>query len=191
MQCRRLAFVMVSLVAVAGVNSARAQQSDVSFSPSVSLPSAGAGALPGFGLTFAGSSGSALRASGHMALKNTYAGALDAQTWLPPWGVDADMMFALSRRPFGRSQRTAGSFAFLGLGASAADTAGARQVAKNWSYGLGTVLPLGSHLDLFADSRWRMPRLVLPTANPKPARVKEFRFGLSFHITGGGSQPRR
>lgn len=185
-----LGIVLPALIAARALT-LHAQQSDVSVSPSVSLPSsAGIGALPGLGLTLAGSPRFALRATGRVALKNSYAGAVGVGTWLPPWGVDADAVFALSGRPFGNRDRSAASFAFVGIGSAASDTADVRVTGKNWSYGLGTVLPLGSVVDLFAESRWRMARLVLPTATPKPARSKEFRFGMSFHLHGGGRTSR-
>ena len=183
MFARRLA-ILSAIVIAAGPRPGQAQQSDVSISSFVSVPrSANARNLGGLGLTLAGSPGFALRATGHVALRNTYAGAPGAGTWMPAWGADVDAAFALSGRPFGSSNRSAASYAFLGFGTSARDTADLRLVSKNWSYGLGTMLPLGSFIDLFAESRWRMSRLVLPTATPKPARAKELRFGMSLHLS--------
>lgn len=191
-RCRVRCIVSSVLIAVpAHAHVARAQQSDVSVSPSLSLPSAGIGALAGLGLTLAGSSGFALRASGRVALHKTNTGALGSAPSLPPWGADVDAVFALSGRPFGSRNRSAASFAFIGMGTAATDTADVRSVNKNWSYGIGTMLPLGSVVDLFVESRWRMARLVLPTASPKPARSKEIRFGMSFHVPGSDSRSRR
>jgi hypothetical protein len=68
------------------------------------------------------------------------------------------------------------------MGRSAVDTANIRLVKKNWSYGVGTLVPLGGAADLFAEWRWRTSKLVLPTARPKPPRSKELRFGMSFHL---------
>jgi hypothetical protein len=94
---------------------------------------------------------------------------------------DVDAVFALTGRPLG-SHRTAASYGFLGMGKSAMDTANARATNKNWSYGIGSMVPLGASLDLFAEWRWRMSKFVLPTARPRPTRSKEARFGLSFHL---------
>jgi hypothetical protein len=190
--CRAVHLALPILIVVGHACSASAQQSDVSVSPSLSLPtSPSTGALAGLGLTLAGSSGFAFRASGHVALKNTYAGISGSGTWLPPWGADIDAMFALSGRPFGTRNRSVATFAFIGVGTSATDTVDVRLLNKNWSYGLGTMLPLGSAVDLFAESRWRMLRFVLPTASPRPARSKEFRFGMSFHLPESNSRSRR
>jgi hypothetical protein len=189
--CRcRVILAALPILIVGHAYSALAQQSDVSVSPSLSLPTGTTGALGGVGLTFAGTSGFAFRASGHVALKNTYAGLSGSGTWLPPWGADIDAMFALSGRPFGNRNRSVATFAFMGIGTSATDTADVRLLNKNWSYGLGTMLPLGSVVDLFAESRWRMSRFVLPTASPRPARSKEFRFGMSFHLPASDSRSR-
>ena len=188
---RLVSIVVPILIAVPSI-SIWAQQADVSVSPFVVLPGSGAGSLAGLGVTVAGNPGFALRAAGRVAFKNTYAGGLGANTWLPPWGADVDVVFALSGRAFGGRSRTPATFVFLGLGASARDTADARVMTKNWSYGIGTSVPLGAAVDLFAESRWRMSQFVLPTASPKPIRSKELRFGLSVHMQGtNGSPPRR
>jgi hypothetical protein len=162
-----------------------AQGSDVSISPFVSfLPPTGKSPLAGLTAVVAGSPDFGLRLNGRMALRNTYTGEFGAGSWTPPWGADIDGVTALSGHPFGAKNRSASSVAFMGIGLAAADTGtgAARVMRKNWSYGLGTVLPVGTAVDLFADSRWRMERFVLPTAKPHPARVKELRFGLTFHM---------
>ena len=43
-------------------------------------------------------------------------------------------------------------------------------------------------IDLFGESRWRMSRYVLPTAQLAPKPTNEFRVGVSFHVGGGGSR---
>lgn len=188
----RLVSLVVPIMIAAPSISIRAQQADVSVSPFVVLPGSGAGSLAGLGVAVAGSPGFALRAAARVAFKNTYAGGLGANTWLPPWGADVDAVFALSGRPFASRSRTPATFVFLGLGASARDTADARVMANNWSYGIGTMVPLGAAVDLFVESRWRMSKFVLPTASPKPIRSKELRFGFSLHMQGtNGSPPRR
>jgi hypothetical protein len=116
-----------------------------------------------------------------MAVRNGYTGASGPATILPPWGADADVLIALGGRAFTASHRSPASFLFVGIGASGTDSLGSRVTTRSWSYGLGTTLPLGSIVDLFADSRWRMDRFVLPTATPKPERVKELRLGLALH----------
>jgi len=161
------------------------QQSDAAISSSLSMPAkGGSGTLGGLAVTLAGSPGFALRASGHVALKNATVSTLGTRRWLRPWTADVDAVFALAGRPLGSRNRTAASYGFLGLGKSALDTANVRAVHKNWSYGIGTTVPLGAPLDLFAECRWRMSELVLPTARPKPTRSKELRFGMSLHFAG-------
>ena len=181
MQPIRLA-VCLSTMLVAPAASLAAQQSDYSVSPFVSfLPATGRSPLGGLALTLSGAPGFAFRVSGRTALRNTYAGGFGSGTFLPPWGADADAMVPLSGRPFGAFNRSAATFVFVGFGVAGADSAGSRVASKNWSYGIGTILPLGSLADIFADSRWRMSRFVLPTASPRPVRTKELRFGLTFH----------
>jgi hypothetical protein len=178
----RLSSVLLSAMIAGNAQPLMAQQSDASISTSLSVPAkAGTGALGGLALTLASSPRFALRASGQVALKNTSASTLGATTWLRPWTADVDAVFALTGRPLG-SHRTAASYGFLGMGKSAMDTANARATNKNWSYGIGSMVPLGASLDLFAEWRWRMSKFVLPTARPKPTRSKEVRFGLSFHL---------
>ena len=133
-------------------------------------------------MTLAGNPGFALRASGHVALKRTDVGTSGVARWLPPWTADVDAIFGLAGRPLGSRNRTAASYGFLGMGRSAVDTASVRLINKNWSYGVGGLVPLGGAVDLFAEWRWRTSKLVLPTARPKPPRSKELRFGMSFHL---------
>ncbi|MEO6879264.1 MAG: hypothetical protein ABI205_12345 [Gemmatimonadaceae bacterium] len=196
MSCRRVAgLVLPALVAVFGATHSAtlgAQQSDVSLTPFVGLPTnPSTGTVAGLGLTMAGNSSFGLRGSGRVALKNTYGGTFGVGSWLPPWGADVDAVFAMSGRPFGTSNRRAATFAFLGAGASATDTVEARLVHKNWSYGVGTILPLGAVADLFAETRWRMEKFVLPTAKPRPTKSKEYRFGVSFHLRSANGSPGR
>jgi len=184
---------IILLISVAGCSASLiAQQTDVLISPFISLPTAsGTSSLAGLGLTLSGNPGFAIRTAARVALKNSYTGTLGANTWLPPWGADVDAVLALSGRPFGGRNRSPATFVFLGAGASARDTADARLITKNWSYGVGTAVPLGSIIDLFAESRWRMSQFVLPTASPRPTRTKELRFGFSVHFGGASSPVRR
>ena len=179
----RLRSVLLPVIVVGRAYPMLAQQSDVSISPSLSLPVSSGTSAAGLALTLASSPGFALRASGHVALKRTDAGTSGATTWSPPWIADADAVFALAGRPLGIRNRTAASYGFVGMGRSAVDTANVRVINKNWSYGVGTLVPLGGAVDVFAEWRWRMSRLVLPTARPKPPRSKELRFGMSFHLS--------
>ena len=182
---RRYRLTNVLLAVLIAGHSCRllSQQSDATISPSLSMPAkSGSLTLGGVALTLASSPGFGLRASGYVALKNTTASALGTSTWARPWTADLDAVFALAGRPLGSRNRTAASYGFLGLGKSALDTANVRAVNKNWSYGIGTIVPLGAALDLFAEWRWRMSTLVLPTARPKPTRSKELRFGMSLHL---------
>jgi len=185
MQRFRLGSIVLPILIAALAPTAFAQ-TDLAVSPFVALPTSTTSTVAGLGLTLAGTPDFALRATGRVALKNTYTGAFGAGTWMPAWGGDVDAVAALSGRPFGSHNRTGSTFVFIGVGAAARDTADARLIGKSWSYGVGTMLPLGSVVDLFAESRWRMSRFVLPTAKPKPSRTKEIRFGMSFHVHGNG-----
>lgn len=181
----------IVLAALLQVAVAAAQNIDVSVTPFMSFPRASDN-LPrtGLALTLAGSPGFALRASGRMALHPSADSVSSPTPPVRPWGADVDAVFALGGRPFGGARRTASTVAFVGLGrGTMADSSGVTLVANNWSYGLATVLPLGSGADLIAETRWRLGRLVLPTANPHPTRTKELRFGLSLHMAD--SRPRR
>ncbi|MEP6496265.1 MAG: hypothetical protein ABJF01_26595 [bacterium] len=181
----RVAAISACAAATAPIAPLLAQGSDVSISPFVSfLPTSGRSPLPGFALTIAGTPTFGLRLNARTALRKTNVGEVGTGSRIPPWGADADAVFALSGHPFGSSNRSVSTSAFIGFGAAATDTATSRVVTKNWSYGLGTTLPLGSILDVFLDSRWRMSRFVLPTASPHPTRTKELRFGLTFHVGG-------
>jgi hypothetical protein len=186
--------VALALVALTST-AASAQKSDFTISPYVSfLAPTGRTPLAGLALTIAGTPDFGIRVNARSALRNSYVGDFGFGTIMPPWGADIDAVTALSGHPFGSATRSASTFAFAGIGAAGRDTADVRVVAKNWSYGLGSVLPLGTILDFFADSRWRMDRFVLPTAKPHPPRVREIRFGLSFHVgntNDGMSRPRR
>ena len=177
----RLTSVLLSAMFAGQTHCMSAQQSDVSISPSLSRP-AGTSALAGLALMLASSPRFALRASGQVASKNTSAGTTGAAAPWRPWSGDVDAVFAVAGRPLGSRNRTAASYGFLGIGKSALDTTNVRAISKNWSYGVGTIVPLGDPIDLFAEWRWRMSRFVLPTARPKPTRSKELRFGLSFHL---------
>jgi len=183
MRQHRLSSVLLFALIAGNAYPSMAQQSDASISPSLSVPTnTGTGALAGLALALAGSSGFALRASGHVALRSTPATTLGATPQLRPWTADIDAVFALAGRPFGNQNRTAASYGFVGTGKSAMDTANIRATNKNWSYGIGSMVPLAAPVDLFAEWRWRMSRFVLPTARPKPTRSKEVRFGISFHL---------
>ena len=177
----RLSSVLLSAMIAGHAHCILAQQSDVSISPSLSRP-AGTSELAGLALSFASTPRFALRASGYVAFKNTSASVARATAPWRPWIADVDAVFAVAGRPLGSRNRTAASYGFLGIGKSALDTTNVRAISKNWSYGVGTIVPLGDPIDLFADWRWRMSRFVLPTARPKPTRSKELRFGLSFHL---------
>jgi hypothetical protein len=158
-----------------------AQQSDYAITPFVSFLSAtGKTPLAGVDLTLSGNPEMAVRMSGRAAFRTMSADALAAGPRMPHWAFDTDIAMPLSGRPFGKI-RGAATFGFLGFGVAATDSAASRAVRKNWSYGFGAVVPLGSAIELFADSRWRMQKLVLPTAKPRPARDRELRFGVSFH----------
>lgn len=177
-----LSSVFLSVLMAGHARALLAQQSDVSISPFLLLPQKAGTRAAGLALTLAGNPVFALRASGHVAVGRTQAGASGTTRWLPPWTVDADAVVALAGRPLGTRNRTVASYGFLGMGRSAVDTANIRLINKNWSYGIGALAPLGSVVDLFAEWRWRVSKLVLPTARAKPPRSKELRLGISFHL---------
>jgi cell wall-associated NlpC family hydrolase len=164
-----------------------AQQSDLSVSPFVSfLPSAGASPLAGLAIALAGDAGFGLRASAHLALENANNTGFGTGSSIRPWGADADAVYSIGGRAFGSYNRTFAPFVFAGVGNSATDSSGFRVVRSNWSYGGGATIPLGSAIDLFGESRWRMSRYVLPTASFAPTPTTELRVGVSFHVGGGG-----
>jgi cell wall-associated NlpC family hydrolase len=169
-----------------------AQQSDVSVSPFVSfLPATGASPLAGLAIALAGTNGLALRASGHLALENSNANAFYGANTLRPWGADADAVLFLGGHSFDGYNRGFAPFVFAGLGVSGRDSTGQNITHNNWSYGAGASIPLGSAIDLFGESRWRMSRYVLPTASFAPSPTNELRVGLSFHIGSSGSSHSR
>jgi len=167
---------------------ASAQQSDLAISPFVTfLPTGGASPLAGLALTLGGG-GFAIRGSGHLALQNSNSsGLLDASS-TRPWGADADAMLFLMRS-YGGS-RSLSPYVFAGVGTSGGPTNSFDSRQSNWSYGAGIALPLGSVIDLFGESRWRMSQYVLPTAQGAPSPSNEFRVGITFHVGGVNSRSR-
>jgi cell wall-associated NlpC family hydrolase len=181
----RRAVVLSTTILAAPLLAAAAQRSDVALSPFVTfLPSGGASPLAGLALTMAGNSGLALRASGHLSLQNTNLNAFNAPT-VRPWGADADAILFLGGRGARRYDRGIAPYVFAGIGTAGADSLGRSTMHANWSYGAGLSVPVGSVIDVFGESRWRMSRYVLPTARFAPASVNELRFGISLHLNGG------
>jgi cell wall-associated NlpC family hydrolase len=183
----RRAVVLSTTALVAPLLAADAQQTDVSVSPFVTfLPTGGASPLAGLALTMAGNSGLALRASGHLSLESTNSNTFNAPPAFRPWGADADAILFLGGRSLGAYRRTIAPYAFVGIGTSGNDNDDIDRTTMraNWSYGAGLAIPIGSAIDLFGESRWRMPRFVLPTARFAPAPTNEFRFGISLHLAG-------
>jgi cell wall-associated NlpC family hydrolase len=167
-----------------------AQQSDVSVSPFISfLPASGASPLAGLAIALAGTSGLALRASGHLALENSNTSAFYGANTFRPWGADADVVLFLGGHSYGGYSRSLAPFVFAGVGVAGNDSTGQNVRHNNWSYGAGARIPLGSAIDLFGESRWRMSQFVLPTASLAPST--ELRFGLSFHIGSSGNSRSR
>jgi cell wall-associated NlpC family hydrolase len=186
------ATVVAGVIAAFPVAQATSQQSDVSISPFVTfLPATGSNPLAGLALTLAGDAGFALRASGHLSLENTNSAGFGNASYMRPWGADADAMLSIGGRAFGGYNRTFAPFVFAGIGTAAKDSVGMRISRTNWSYGAGASIPLGSAVDLFGESRWRMPRYVLPTAIGAPRPMNEFRIGLSFHVASSSGRRSR
>ena len=169
-----------------------AQQSDVSVSPFVSfLPASGASPLAGLAIALAGTGGLALRASGHLALENSNANAFYGTNTFRPWGADADVVLFLGGHSSGGYSRGLTPFVFTGVGVAGNDSTGQNVTHNNWSYGAGATIPIGTAIEVFGESRWRMSQFVLPTASLAPSPTTELRFGLSFHIgSAGGSRSR-
>jgi cell wall-associated NlpC family hydrolase len=166
---------------------ALAQQSDVTISPFVSfLPATGASPLAGLAIALAGNGGLALRGSGHLALESSNASTFYGTNTFRPWGADADVMFFLGGHSSGGFNRAFSPFVFAGVGVSGNDSLGQSITHSNWSYGAGATIPLGSAIEVFGESRWRMSRYVLPTASVAPSPTNELRVGLSFHVGSRG-----
>ncbi|MGE5733420.1 MAG: C40 family peptidase, partial [Gemmatimonas sp.] len=108
-----------------------------------------------------------------------------------PWGAAADIVLFLGGHFYGGYSRSLAPFVFAGVGMSGTDSTGQNVTHSNWSYGVGATVPLGSAVELFGESRWRMPRYVLPTASLAPSPTTELRFGLSFHIGSPGNSHSR
>ena len=158
-----------------------AQQSDYAITPFVSfLTATGKTPLAGVDLTLSGNPEMAIRTSWRTAFRTMSADALAVGPRMPHWAFDTDIAVPMSGRAFGTSRGVA-TFGFVGFGVAATDSAATRSVRKNWSYGVGAAVPLGSAVELMGDSRWRMQQFVLPTANPHPTREREVRVGLAFH----------
>jgi len=173
---------------------AAAGQSSFAVSPFVSyIPSAATNPLAGFALTFGGTTGLALRSSAEMSISNPPPdSALGQPGGYRPWGADADAMLFLGGLGGGATvfSRALSPYAFAGIGMTGGDSAGSNVVRHGWSYGLGAAIPLGFDADIFAEARWRMSEYVLPTSQGAPDSRSSMRFGLSFHVGGGSSEPR-
>jgi hypothetical protein len=85
-------------------------------------------------------------------------------------------------------RRSLAPFVFAGLGTASSDTGMVRTQTNGWSYGAGLLVPVGSALELFGETRYRMSRYVLPTSSLAPQPRNEIRFGISFRMGGGGSR---
>jgi hypothetical protein len=169
-------------------------QSSVAVSPFASyVPSAAQNPLVGMALTFGGTTGLALRGSADISIKNPGRITSDSGSTgggMRPWGADADAMLFLGGLGGGATvfSRALSPYVFSGIGLTGGDSAGVNIVNNVWSYGAGATIPLGFDASLFGEARWRMSEYVLPTAKDAPSSKSEMRFGLSFHVGGGGSR---
>jgi hypothetical protein len=170
---------------------AAAGQSGVVVSPFVSyIPSGATNPLAGFALTFGGTTGLALRSSAEMSISTPPLDSAVSQAGgYRPWGADADAMLYLGGIGGGATvfSRALSPYLFAGIGMTGGDSAGSNVVRHGWSYGAGAAIPLGFAADIFAEARWRMSEYVLPTSNGAPDSKSSMRFGLSFHVGGGGA----
>src|SRR6185369_15995501 len=103
-----------------------------------------------------------------------------------PWGLDADAMAYLSSYSYG-DRIAFVPYVFTGVSTMAIDSSIYRITRQGWSYGAGLTIPVGSALGMFGEARWRMSKYVMPDAANAPPSTREFRFGLSFRVGGGGS----
>ncbi len=186
-------FLLLSPVAIA------IGQSSVAISPFVSyVPTAATNPLAGMAITFGGTTGLALRGSADLSVSNpekttSTTGEVGGYR---PWAADADAMLFLGGLGGGATvfSRSLAPYVFAGIGMTGGDSSGVNLVAHNWSYGVGTSIPLGFDADVFGEARWRMSKYVLPTSNDAPDSRSELRFGLSFHVGGSreaAPEPRR
>lgn len=183
------AAVLPLAVVVMHTRTVGAQQPDLSVAPFVSfLTTTGASPLAGLAITLAGSAPIALRVSGHLSLENTNGSTLTGNA-IRPWGGDADAVLFLGGR--GGFRTGLAPYVFAGVGISGNDSLGLGRttINNNWSYGAGLTVPLGSAIDVFGESRWRMSRFVLPTSQFAPTPTNELRIGVSLHL-GGASRSR-
>ena len=190
MSSRTIRLAAVCTIVVLPVMAA-AGQSSVAVSPFVSyIPSAATNPLAGFALTFGGTTGLALRSGAEMSISNPTRDSLAAGGYRP-WGADADAMLFLGGLGGGATvfSRALSPYVFAGIGLTGADSAGKNVVQHGWSYGAGVTLPLGMDADLFGEARWRLSEYVLPTSHDAPDSKMAMRFGLSFHVGGGGASP--
>lgn len=164
-----------------------AQQPGVSLSPFVTfVPTGSANPMGGLALGVAGGP-LALRGSGHVSLQEHNAAA-PAGVTARPWGADADAIASLDGYSYGERLAIM-PYVFTGVGVTALDTAALRITRTGWSYGAGLNAPVGSSLGLFAETRWRISKFVMPDAADAPPALREFRVGLNFRVGGGGSAP--
>jgi hypothetical protein len=184
----RVVITVVSLITVAPMSAHG--QSSMAVSPFVSLvPSSTASPLAGMALTFGGTTGLALRGSADVSIANP--NKLDSAASAGryrPWAADADAVLFLGGLGGGATvfSRSLSPYVFSGIGLTGGDSAGRNVVRNGWSYGAGATIPLGWDADLFGEARWRMSQYELPTSQGAPDTKSEYRFGLSFHVGGGG-----
>jgi hypothetical protein len=182
--------IRVTLTAAAlatAANVVAAQQPALSISPFMSfVRDGGTSPLAGLALTLGGSSGFAIRGSGHLALNSANGSSAFAASDARPWGADADAVLFIGGRS-SNGVRSFAPFAFVGVGTSGTDAQNYESNRSNWSYGAGASIPLAGAVNLFGESRWRMSEFVLPTSQSAPATTNELRVGLTFHV-GGGSR---
>ena len=189
----RTSSVLAAALSAAGLcaagGTAVAQQSQLAVSPFMSvLPAGGASPLAGLALTLGGAqSAFAIRARGTLALQNSNTTLFNTGETYRPWAADADALFFLGTHDGYRPSLA--PFVFAGIGTASTDSLGYNVRQSGWSYGAGLQLPLGSAIDLFGESRWRMSRFVLPTADLAPSPTTEFSFGVNFHVGGAPSAP--
>lgn len=193
----RSPFIAVTVAIVLAPLTVAAAQSSTAISPFVSYVNNGTqNPLAGLALTFGGTTGLALRASGDMSVANlnkttVSTGATSTAGGLRPWGADADAMLFLGGIGGGATlfSRSLSPYVFSGIGLSGGDTLGSNAVRNGWSYGAGATIPLGFDIGVFSEARWRMSEYVLPTSKMAPDSRRELRFGLSFSVGGGSREP--
>lgn len=153
------------------------------------VPSAASNPYAGVALTMGGTTGGlAIRASSDMEIPSEEERRISVATGRNSYrfrAADADAMLNLGGLG-GGTMRGIRPYVFAGVGLVATDSSDSKVPGAGWSYGTGAALMVMRSIDVFGEARWRMSEFVLPTTELAPSPEREFRFGLTLRIGGGG-----